>query len=341
MRKINKIQRVLFTEHAYAIAYRQLSDSKQSLLIDGCGEFRICMPSNRFWHADPILYQGGEKLYVFTEMYDRYRKRGAIGVSFFDDNGELTKAKKVIEEPFHMSFPFIFCIGEDVFMLPETVQSKELRIYKKGETLYDWSLYRNVYIENLVDTVVCISEEENILYFISGLEDPDERNKTKNKLRIFTCPINSFEKSNKIFRKDFVDDTEKLYGKDVWQYQVRNGGYPFRMNGKLFRLVQDCDKEHYGKAFCFYQIEKISQQAYKEKIVRKITPDDLKISGLPNNVQVIATHTYGIAGNTEIIDCYVRIQGGYVFPRKVLREIVWCFEKLFGKRQFSKVKKRG
>ena len=60
----------------------------------------------------------------FLEDYDFRTKRGKISV--FEINGnKYEELGTALDEPFHLSYPFIFTVDNELYMCPETAKSEK------------------------------------------------------------------------------------------------------------------------------------------------------------------------------------------------------------------------
>ena len=82
-------------------------------------------PRGRFL-ADPFVYQKDDEDYIFTEDLFLSDNKGRISVIRIE-NESYEFLGVVLEEEFHLSYPFIFDHGGDIFMVPETHASKDIR----------------------------------------------------------------------------------------------------------------------------------------------------------------------------------------------------------------------
>ena len=79
-------------------------------------------PRGRFL-ADPFVFKKDGIDYIFVEDFFYSDRKGRISVIKIS-NGKYQFLGIVLEEEFHLSFPFIFESQESIFMIPETSQSK-------------------------------------------------------------------------------------------------------------------------------------------------------------------------------------------------------------------------
>ena len=121
---------LLLFEEFWVIAFRAKSDLKDSILHNHDGEFQLFHQNIRFWFADPFLFEYEGATYLFYEMFDRIKRKGVIGYSKFENN-VLSKPTVILEDSFHLSFPFVYKKGNDIFMIPECSESNKITLYNE------------------------------------------------------------------------------------------------------------------------------------------------------------------------------------------------------------------
>ena len=104
--------------------------------------------------ADPFVVSRSEGSYLFVEDFDLIKNKGAIRL-YKVNNDEVEDLGIIIEEAFHMSFPFIFEYDEEMYMCPETSESEEIRLYKCIDFPKKW-IFHSIAIKNInaVDTMI-------------------------------------------------------------------------------------------------------------------------------------------------------------------------------------------
>lgn len=186
---------------------------------------------DRFF-ADPFLIkQDDDYYYILCEEYPFRTEKGVISLLKIDKKSfYLVDKKVVIEEPFHLSFPF--CEENGSFIIPESVAANETYIYSfdlekmevTGKTkLLDIGLIDGVYYKDYL--------------FASKHVNP--------KLDLY-----AFKKIENIYRPCCEDKpvvTSLKYS--------RSAGRFFVFGNELYRPTQDC-VERYGKRI---QITKINE----------------------------------------------------------------------------------
>ena len=231
------------------------------------------------WAADPFLVEYKGDVYLFAELFlYRSERNGVIGYCRYE-NGRFGKWQVSMDEHWHLSYPNVFVREGELFMCPESWQKNEVGIYRLVEFPDKWEqtecLFRNV---RYVDTTF--------------LEQEGER-------YIFT------------FAPDFIGDEgrlllfrEKRDGSVTGPVTItsdtgvaRPGGTIIWQDGKWFRVSQNC-RNSYGEGLVFSEIDSLWPE-YREHVVRRISPGDLRIE---TKEKVLGVHTYNRLGAMEVID---------------------------------------
>ena len=109
--------------------------------------------------ADPFIYEKDNEHFIFVEDLFFSDNKGRISVIRVEDE-KYEFLGVVLEESFHLSFPFIFDHDGEVFMVPETHQSNDIRLYRCEIFPMKWTL----------DTVLIdgISAADTMIFKIDG-----------------------------------------------------------------------------------------------------------------------------------------------------------------------------
>lgn len=112
-------------------------------ILSACKAKVIEAPEGRYY-ADPFAWDQNGKKYVFFENYCRRKKQATLSAAELI-NGNLIEAKDILVRDHHLSYPFLFCHRNDIFMIPETSKAKSLELWKCDQFPYDWSLHKVVF----------------------------------------------------------------------------------------------------------------------------------------------------------------------------------------------------
>ena len=105
------------------------------------------------WYADPFLLIANGKTIVFCERKKISKRNGDI-CTFTLENGKTIK-RRLIKEPFHLSFPNIFKLNEVYYIMPESSRGNTLRLYEYNPSQNDATLNKILKDDcALVDSVV-------------------------------------------------------------------------------------------------------------------------------------------------------------------------------------------
>ncbi|XP_010543592.1 PREDICTED: glycosyltransferase family protein 64 protein C5 isoform X2 [Tarenaya hassleriana] len=207
-------------------------------------------PSN--FVADPFLYIQGDTLYLFYETKNPTTMQGDIGAAKSVDKGATWKPLGVVlDESWHLSFPFVFDYHGEIYMMPESSEIGELCLYRADKFPLSWKLEKVILKKPLVDSII-LHHDGN--YWLLGSDHSSFGTEKNGQLEIWysNSPLGPWRphKNNPIY------NVGKSFG-------ARNGGRVFRHDGNLYRVGQDCG-ETYGKQTRIFKIEMLSKEDYRE-----------------------------------------------------------------------------
>lgn len=220
----------------------------------------------RLWQPKPVLYQADsflfvkdDTLYLFFEL-QHWDDPGAIAMVKTRNLKSWTEPVVVLRQPFHLSFPFVFEEGGEVYMVPESQESDaihlfradnaELTAFAKVRTLLHQERTEGTHY-NLNDSHVFVRDGKYYLFtsyqkdwmYYQELYVADDL--LKGEFRRHPCsPI----------------CTSNEYG--------RNGGSLIDFGGQLLRVTQDCHAD-YGDNVSLMEVTALSETAYREQLFRR------------------------------------------------------------------------
>lgn len=194
--------------------------------------------------ADPFLAKGGDGWHLFFELMPRDTLRGVIGVAHSTDLRTWTFGGTVLEEPFHLSFPFVFQWNGDWFMMPECAEQGEVRLYRASSFPNDWVFERTLLRGRFADSVMW--EKQGLWFLLSS-----PRMET---VRLFNAPSPlgpwTEHPCSPIVENDLAAS--------------RPAGPVIVAGETTVRLAQDCQKT-YGRAVFAFSIDELSATAFRER----------------------------------------------------------------------------
>jgi hypothetical protein len=89
--------------------------------------------------ADPFIFYENNTWYMFFEVYIPGVNRGDIGLATSWNGLHWMYEGIVLSEGFHHSYPLVFKYNDSYYMVPESYQIQEVRIYEAYNFPYDWN----------------------------------------------------------------------------------------------------------------------------------------------------------------------------------------------------------
>jgi hypothetical protein len=276
-------KKVFYSDPFSWVLLFKIKESKD-FLNNSYSTFNKLKPSkDKFW-ADPFVISRDDKYFVFVEEFIYAKNKGHISVLELDKGGKLITVKKLIDKPYHMSYPFVFESEGVYYMIPETGENRTIDLYKcidfPGTWVFVKSLMKDV---NAVDTTLFKYDGKWWLFTVI-----DEINST-----LDGCPELFLFFTDNILSGTWMSHPLNPVVSDI--RTARPAGRVFIHNENIYRPSQDC-AGRYGKAFNIIQILTLSETNYKEVQIKKIEPDwDTNLKG---------THTFNFDDDFTVIDAY-------------------------------------
>jgi hypothetical protein len=200
--------------------------------------------------ADPFLFKKEDQWYMFFEVFNELSNQGDIGYAVSNDLTNWKYKKIVLDEPFHMSYPFVFESQGIIYMIPESAEAKELRLYKAAEFPSRWKFVKALLKGDFGDH--SLIQYKNMWWLFVG-SDPYHNSS----LRLFYAD-SLFGEWKEHPKSPIVSHNAN---------KARPGGRMIVYNDTLFRFAQDCDPT-YGLALNAFEVVELTKDNYREKSTR-------------------------------------------------------------------------
>lgn len=204
------------------------------------------------YYADPFVITTKKDTYIFFENYDYRKGKGCIEVARKSE--EFKKYHRVLTEPYHLSYPFVFEYDGTVYCLPEGHESNRLSLYRFNEKALqlDQDCVLMEPIRAIDPTLLYLDGRWNL--FLTQKDFP----------------------SVKLYRyisEDLRGPYEPFYANPVKVdcAEARMAGCFFNLEGCWFRPAQNCER-YYGTGVYLERIMDISDDCYEEISVDGIEP---------------------------------------------------------------------
>ena len=215
------------------------------------------------YFADPFVFSHNNKKYIFVEDFFFKTKKGSISVIEIDDNDKQKIYEKVIDETFHMSFPFVFMYKHNLYMVPETAGANSIRLYKCIKFPNKWKYCYDL-ISNIRSVDNLIINNGNKYYLLTSTSNYDD---FSSKLEIYI--------SNNPISKTWTPHVNNPVYFDL--KKGRNGGIIFK-NKEIFRACQTygintLGDNQYGNKLSINRINSLNQKKFSEETILNIKPN--------------------------------------------------------------------
>ena len=203
-------------------------------------------------YADPFLLVNGENIFLFMEEQRDFWP-GRI-VSWSSSDGDAWRFEGIaLEGSCHYSYPNVFKYDNDVWMIPESAESRGVSLFRSSDFPLKWERVRTLVDQPLRDPSIIHHQSNSYMFATDPLKG----------LRLFISdsPLNNWREH----------PASPLTSNPV---SSRSGGNPFHYNGDIFRIAQDCS-QIYGGQLHLYRVLTLNPNEYREELFRKhLLPSD-------------------------------------------------------------------
>jgi hypothetical protein len=90
--------------------------------------------------ADPFLVRETGTWYLFFEVYNRATDQGDLAVATSRNTWQWDYQQVILDEPFHLSYPYVFKWEGEYYLIPESYQAGGIRLYHADDFPTRWSM---------------------------------------------------------------------------------------------------------------------------------------------------------------------------------------------------------
>lgn len=210
--------------------------------------------------ADPFIVQENSTYFLFFEVLGLYDQKGRISMAASNDGVLWHYERIVLEESFHLSYPYVFQHENRFYMIPDN-NSGYIKLYKAVNFPYEW--------EFSADLLKGIFADASILHkdgmFWLFAEQADHMGRRNGNLHLYYSERLDSGWTEHPQSPLYTDRPEC----------ARPAGRVLEVKGENLRFSQD-DKAYYGRCVNLHKIERLTVCEYKETVM----PEILKGSGL-------------------------------------------------------------
>ena len=210
------------------------------------------------FRADPFMFVKDKELFLFYEIQYGF-DYGKIAMTRTCDLVNWSEPVIVLQEPFHLSFPFVFEVDHQIYMIPESQESDTIRLYRANDDLTSFSFVRILLRQERVNGLQCNYVDSHV-YKKNGI------------YYLFTSYMKEWKTTKELYISDnMLNGTFVKHPCSpicISHEYGRNGGSLIEYEDKLLRVTQDCH-ENYGKNVSLLQIVRLDEQNFEEKLFKR------------------------------------------------------------------------
>ena len=279
------IDRALNVEQ-WALAFRFGAQDEPHLAplpSDLNGFTRLAPPKGHDW-ADPFPIEKNGRYFVFFEDLPLAEGKAHISMVELKRDGSHSPPVRVLERPYHLSYPFMLEDEGQLWMVPETSDYGTVEVYRCIDFPLEWR--REQILLDDLRGVDATFHKEGGRWWMFVNQAAGDSNMVDDELHIYYA--SRFLGPWGAHQRNPVKSDARC---------TRPGGGLYRHGGHLYRPSQIC-VPRYGAGLCLNRVTRLSPQEYAEVEVQRILPDAGK--GL------IGLHTINRAGALTMVDTLMR-----------------------------------
>lgn len=239
--------------------------------------------------ADPFLVERDGQTVCFVEEFDLKSERGRISWLDIWDGASVPEYRgTLIEEPYHMSFPFPFEYQGELYMVPETYEAGEISLYRCLEFPDRWERTGTL-MDDVEASDTMIFEQEGRWWMLTNLR-PEGALDFFSRLYLFWSDDPTSQSWTPHPLNPVVVDADG----------GRNGGLLRDQDGSVYRVGQEQSLMTYGAGWSVSQVQTLNDQQYGEQLLTAVGPNS-------SGQSVGGHHVHGIDRAT-VVDVLHRAQ---------------------------------
>jgi hypothetical protein len=207
--------------------------------------------------ADPFMIMIANTWYMLFEIINLESKKGEIALATSEDGLKWDYKQVVLKEPFHLSYPYVFEWRGEMFMVPETQETKSIRLYKADSFPFRWSFVTTLITGKAYADPSLVRFRDKWWLFTSS-RHKDFCQARAESLHLFLAD-DLFGPWHEHPCSPVVRGNSTI---------ARPGGRIISFQNRLFRYTQDC-AQTYGRQVRAFEITDLTPDRYAERMVSR------------------------------------------------------------------------
>jgi hypothetical protein len=288
-----RVIRRLQIQEYWSIALLQAGDFDVTRELSTRKELIILPDDGLRYYADPFLFADAGRRWLFFEELEYRSGKGIISCAEIKDEKQICTPRPVLERPYHLSYPFIFRHGEEIYMIPESGDNNRVELYRAQSFPLRWELHL-ILLENVALYDATLLQYQGRWWLFGAISYNG------------SPPLDELA----IFYSESLEGAWHPHSLNPVKSDCRSArpaGRVLLRNNRLLRPAQDCEYG-YGDALVWCEIKELTPDRFDEREVGRWSGNQL--------VNADGLHTFDHDDALGVIDIRRTIWKRSVFKRK-------------------------
>ena len=228
--------------------------------------WRVLADDGRRFYADPFPLDAQGRTVLFVEEYPHATAKGIISAVTIGPDGPEGAPRPVLEEPWHLSYPFVFERDGAVWMVPEASQNGTVDLYRARAYPGGW-VREATLLSGITASDATLLQHGGRWWLFATIRDGatarDPRGAFSDVLCLWSAPD---------FRGPFAPHPGNPVLIDI--AAARPAGRVVARGGRLIRPVQD-GRAGYGAALALARIDRLDEDGFAQTVETILRPSPL------------------------------------------------------------------
>lgn len=200
--------------------------------------------------ADPFLIQKDATWFMFFEVFNAAAGHGDIALATSADGRDWQYRRVVLDEPFHLSYPYVFAWDGAYYLIPESAQARAVRLYRAAEFPTRWTFVQTLLSDD------AFTDPSIVRY--------------RGRWWLFAATHPATNATLNLYSADRLEGPWRAHPKNPIvrddPHRARPAGRVVAIGDRVFRFAQD-DAPRYGLQVWAFEITTLTATEYAEQRV--------------------------------------------------------------------------
>jgi hypothetical protein len=264
---VHRLYRLCYRAPHWRVGWRRLDGPDLfDLRAHPADGWRVLPDDGRRFYADPFPLDAQGRTVLFVEEYPHATGKGVISAVPFGREGPEGTPRPVLEEPWHLSYPFVFARDGAAWMVPEASRNGTVDLYRARAYPGGW-VKEATLLSGVTASDATLLEHGGRWWLFATIRDGatarDPRGAFSDALCLWSAPD---------FRGPFVPHPGNPVLIDI--AAARPAGRIVSRGGRLIRPVQD-GRAGYGAALALARIDRLDEDGFSQTVETVLHPGPL------------------------------------------------------------------